>query len=140
MRAIVFLVVILAGCVSFPSEQQAREDEMLTTASALTKLATAAEASERYAKPPESLSDEEFLKLATAHDPALLEPFVKYRLKALRKERHAVILVCSADGVFALIEDAGCTGRADQHHWQVAPQTPCAFTLDPASICPASIQ
>ncbi len=140
MRAIILLAVFVAGCAGLPTEEQAREDEMLIVASALTKVAAAAEASVRYGNPPENLSDEEFLKYATAHDPALLQPFAKYRLKALRQDRHAVVLVCSADGSVALIEDAGCTAQSDRHHWRSIPLPTCAFTLEPAKVCPGPIQ
>lgn len=135
MRAIIFLAVFVAGCAGLPTEEQAREEEMLIAASALTKLAAAAEASVRYGNPPENLSDEEFLQFATAHDPALLRPFAQYRLKALRQDRHTVILVCSADGLIALIEDAGCTAQSDRHHWKQAPPPPCNFTVKPGPLC-----
>lgn len=137
MRAIVLLAVFVAGCAGLPTEEQAREEEMLIVASALTKLAAAAEASVRYGNPPENLSDEEFLQSATAHDPALLRPFAQYRLKALRQDRHAVILVCSADGSIALIEDAGCTAQSDRHHWQTTPAPSCRFTIELGKACPA---
>ena len=137
MRAIILLAVFMAGCAGLPTEEQAREEEMLIAASALTKLAAAAEASVRYGNPPVSLSDEEFLKFATAHDPALLRPFAIYRLKALRQDRHAVILVCNTDGSIALIEDVGCTAQSDRHHWRTVPAPTCMFSLDPRKVCPA---
>ncbi len=137
MRAIIFLAVFVAGCAGLPTEEQAWEEEMLIAASALTKLAAAAEASVRYGNPPENLSEEEFLQFATAHDPALLRPFAQYRLKALRQDRHAVILVCSADGMIALIEDAGCTAQLDRHHWRTTPAPSCRFTIELGKACPA---
>lgn len=140
MRALILMVMVLAGCAGLQTTEQAREEEMLIAASALTKVAAAAEASVRYGNPPENLSDEEFLQFATAHDPALLRPFAQYRLKALRQDRHAVILVCSADGLIALIEDAGCTAQSDRHHWRATAAASCVFTLEPAKICPPSIQ
>lgn len=140
MRGIIFLAVFVAGCAGLPTEEQAREGEMLIAASALTKVAAAAEASVRYGNPPENLSDEEFLIYATAHDPVLLQPFAKYRLKALRQDRHAVVLVCSADGAIALIEDSGCTAQSDRHHWRTIPAPACMFTLEPRKICPAPVQ
>lgn len=135
----VLLVAIQTGCATLSPEQKHAE-EMLTAASALTKVAAAAEASVRYGNPPENMSDVEFLQFATAHDPTLLQPFAKYQLKSIRRERHAIILLCNADGVAALVEDAGCTAQVDRHHWQSAPTPSCAFTLEPAKICPAPIQ
>ncbi len=134
MRLAVLLVAVLAGCATLSPEQKHAE-EMLTAASALTKVAAAAEASVRYGNPPENMSDAEFLQFATAHDPALLQPFATYQLKSLRQERHAVILLCSADGAAALVEDAGCTAQVDRHHWKLTPPPSCNFTLEPRLIC-----
>ena len=139
MRLAVLLVAVLTGCATLSPEQKHAE-EMLTAASALTKVAAAAEASVRYGNPPENLSDAEFLQFATAHDPALLRPFSKYRLKALRQDRHAVILVCSVDGAVALIEDAGCTAQSDRHHWKLIPPPSCNFTLQPGLLCQGTAQ
>ena len=139
MRLAVLLMAVLTGCVTITPEQKHAE-EMLTAASVLTKVAAAAEASVRYGNPPENLSDAEFLQFATTHDPALLQPFAKYRLKALRQDRHAVILVCSADGSIALIEDAGCTAQLDRHHWKLTPPPSCNFTLQPRLFCQGSVQ
>lgn len=139
MRLTVLLVAVLTGCATLSPEQKHAE-EMLTAASALTKVVAAAEASVRYGNPTQNLSDVEFLQFATAHDPALLQPFTKYQLKSLRQERHAVLLLCSADGLAALVEDAGCTAQVDRHHWQSVPTPSCIFTLDPAKICPAPMR
>lgn len=139
MRIGILLVATLTGCTTL-SPGQKYEEEMLTAASALTKVAAAAEASVRYGNPPENLTEAEFLQFATAHDPALLQPLKKYQLKFLRKDHHAVILLCGADGLVALIEDAGCTAQVDRHHWQVVPAPTCVFTLDPAVNCAVPIQ
>ena len=136
MRLAVLLAAVLTGCATLTPEQKHAE-EMLTAASALTKVAAAAEASVRYGNPPENLSDAEFLQFATAHDPVLLQPFSKYLLISMRKNRHAIVLMCSGDGAIALIEDAGCTAQVDRYHWQSAPVPSCNFTLEPAKICPA---
>lgn len=136
MRLSVLLVAVLTGCATFSPEQKHAE-EILTAASALTKVAAAAEASVRYGNPPENQPDAEFLTFATAHDPALLQPFSKYQLISKRKDRHAIVLMCSGDGAIALIEDAGCTAQVDRHHWQVTPAPSCTFTLEPAKLCPA---
>ena len=74
MRLAVLLAAVLTGCATITPEQKHAE-EMLTAASALTKVAAAAEASVRYGNPPENLPDAEFLQFATAHDPELLQPF-----------------------------------------------------------------
>ncbi len=108
--AISFTITIgfLGGCTS--SRRGPDSKEMYIKASALTKLSAAVESTVRYKKPPPDLDDDELLKIATRHDPALLENFRSYKLRVLRQERHSVVLVCDAADTRALLEDAGCTG------------------------------
>lgn len=68
------------------------------------------ESTVRYKNPPSDLDESELLKLATRHDPVLLENFNGYKVRVLRQDRHSVVLVCDAAGTQALLEDAGCTG------------------------------
>ncbi len=111
------------------------EEAMLIQASALTKLAAAAESAVRYKDAPGELADRALLQWATAHDPALLAPFPAYTLRVLREGRHAVVLVCSADGARALLEDAGCTARLDRHRWRDTPDAACGFSIAPRAVC-----
>lgn len=138
MRFGIAFLLALAGCTSIALGQTFSEEEMLVAASALTKVTTAVEAAERYGNPPDGLADQAFLDFATAHDPALLQPLSKYHLKVLRKDRHAVLLLCDSDGQIALLEDVGCTAQLDRHRWKVAPPKACAFSVDPSDICPNS--
>jgi hypothetical protein len=110
---------------------------MLIKASALTKLSATAESAVRYKAAPADLADRALLQWAASHDPALLAPFSGYTLKVLRRDRHAVVLVCTQDGVTALLEDAGCTGKLDRHRWRDAPGAACGFTLEPETVCAA---
>lgn len=135
MKVISVLLIFLAAWSSAPSAQTQSEEEMLIMASALTKVAAAAESAARYKEPPTDISEQEFLKFSTSHDPSLLEPFSGYKLRAQRKSRRAVILVCSADGAIRLLEDAGCTAALDRHHWR-GPSAPCEFSINLTEICP----
>lgn len=108
---------------------------MLIKASALTKLSATAESAVRYKDAPADLADRALLQWAASHDPALLLPFSAYTLKVLRRDRHAVVLVCTQDGAIALLEDAGCTAKLDRHRWRDAPGAVCAFTLEPGVVC-----
>ena len=45
-------------------------------------------------------------------------------------------LVSTAAGKTALLEDASCTARTDQHLWRAHLALPCDFTLDLAKACP----
>lgn len=134
MKAMYVFLIFIAACSSVPYTQSPNEEEMLIKASALTKVAAAAESAARYKEPPADLSEQEFLTFATSHDPSLLEPFTGYQLRALRKDRRAVVLVCSADRTIRLLEDAGCTAALDRHHWR-EPHSPCEFSIDVAEVC-----
>jgi hypothetical protein len=126
------IAITLAGCANvFHSPQT---EEMYITASALTKLSASVESTVRYKNPPDGIADEDLLRLATEHDPSLLNPFFEYRIKILRDNRHSAVLVCTKDGAEALLEDAGCTAALDKHRWQT-PAEPCIFTLKLSEVC-----
>ena len=131
--ASLILAALLWGCALGPSPGQ----EMLIKASALTKVASALEAAVRFGDAPPGLSETELLRRATSHDPDLLVPFHDYVLRARRAGNLSSVLMCSKDGNTALLEDAGCSPRFDEHLWQRAPQLPCAFQLDLAKTCAA---
>jgi hypothetical protein len=130
------MALALTGCSSLTPEHFYSEQEMMTTAVALTKVSAAVEANLRYGAPSESLTDAEFLTRSVAHDPTLLAPFAEYQIKAMRQGNHAATLVCSQDGASALLEDAGCTAAMDLQRWKEHPRKPCAFTVDLAQLCP----
>lgn len=126
------LFILIAGCATGGST--ANSDSMYITASALTKLSASVESTVRYKNPPDDISDEELLKLATEHDPSLMAPFSGYTVRVLREDRHAVVLICSEDGTLGLLEDIGCTAAMDKHLWQVEGSN-CSFTLSSSSAC-----
>ena len=135
MKQKVTIFVLLAfllfgfGCAS----QQ--HQPMYSLSVELNKLTTAAEGYEHFIKPPVDMSDEEFLKKATEHDPGLLRPFEGYRLNVVRKDGHVSILVCSKKDGHALLQDIGCTGEFDQHIWKTEPPVPCGQVDDGMTIC-----
>ena len=135
MRAILIVTVTLLGSGTLALGQSRAEEDMLMAASALTKVVAAAEATARYANLPDGVGDEEFLGLATAHDPMLLAPLSGYRLKAFRKDRHAIVLVCDPERDIALLEDIGCTAEMDRHGWRDVPPPPCTPSIDVAAAC-----
>lgn len=129
-----FFTMLITGCanISLP----AQTEEMYIKASALTKLSASVESTVRYKNPPESISDEDLLKLATKHDPSLLNPFVAYHLLILKENRHSAVLVCSKNNNSALLEDSACTAALDIHRWKT-PNAPCVFTLNLTEVCTA---
>jgi hypothetical protein len=129
---IVVVVLLLSGCAC---AQVRLETKMNELGSALTKLSSAVESTVRYKEMGADLPDDKLLILSTKHDPGLLEPFHGYTLRVLRQNGHTAVLVCTEDGLAALLEDAGCTARMDQHHWKAQPAPSCEFTLDLDMVC-----
>jgi hypothetical protein len=122
--------VLLASCATQPSER-----EMNYLASALTKVSAAVDATVRYRRQPESLTEGELLRAATAHDNQLLKPFDGLSVRVLRSGRDSAVLVCQPQGK-ALLEDAGCTAKLDAHRWRTTGGgNQCAFTLDLDKVC-----
>lgn len=136
-RIAIVAVIELTACAPFIPRQVPGESEMMTMAAALTKVSAAVEANLRYGEPDATISDADYLVQSVAHDPHLLAPLAHYQVTLRRRARHSDILVCSADGQLALLEDAGCTAILDSHLWRKTPALPCAFTLDLTQICPS---
>lgn len=119
---ILVLLTFLLICFGCAGQQH---QPMYSLSVELNKLTTAAEGYEHYMKPDPGMSDEEFLKKATEHDPGLLKPFEGYKLRVLRQDGHVSILICTSDGDQALLQDVGCTNKFDNHIWQKEPPCPC---------------
>ena len=136
-RIAIVAVIALTACAPLVPRQMPSESEMMTAATALTKVSAAVEANLRYGEPDATISDADYLVQSVAHDPHLLAPLAHYQVTLRRRARHSDILVCSADGQLALLEDAGCTAILDSHLWRKTPALPCAFTLDLTQICPS---
>ncbi|MDB5859966.1 MAG: hypothetical protein JWQ76_3655 [Ramlibacter sp.] len=126
----ILVVVLLASCATQPNER-----EMNYLASALTKVSAAVDATVRYRRPPENMSEGDLLRAATAHDIQLLKPFDGFTVRVLRSGRDSAVMVCQPRGR-ALLEDAGCTPKLDVHRWN-APggNDRCEFTLDLNTVC-----
>lgn len=128
-----FCVLSLTCC----AHAEVLESKMDTLAAQLKHLSDSVESAVRYKHAPDALADKELLVFATKHDPALMEPFAPYVVRAksvaVGQVRHSVILVCSPDGKQALLEDVGCTARMDSQKWQNS--SPCEFSLDVVKVC-----
>jgi outer membrane murein-binding lipoprotein Lpp len=126
----ILAVVLLASCATQPNEQ-----EMDYLASALTKVSAAVDATVRYRRLPENMSESELLRAATAHDNQLMKPFDGFTVRVLRSGRDSAVLVCQPRGR-ALLEDAGCTAKLDVHRWNAPGGNDlCEFTLDLNTVC-----
>lgn len=124
-------LLLLAGCMP---EMNRKESKLMPLASSLTKLTAAVEATVAFKKnAPSGSRDQELVRVATAHDPSLVEPFTGHTIRAEDRGGHAAVLICSKDGTKALFEDIGCTAKVDKHHWES--NATCEFTLDVAEVC-----
>jgi hypothetical protein len=124
------LTLSLVACALQPSER-----EMNYLASALTKVSAAVDATARYRRSADGLSDTQLLQAATAQDPSLMKPFEGFTVRVLREGRDSAVLVCKANGGAPLLEDAGCTTRMDVHRWSQAASDLCEFTMDVKQVC-----
>lgn len=125
----VIVGVALAGCRSTAYREQ---ESVMPLGSRLTKVTMAVESTVQYKSPPAEARDVELLRIATAHDPSLLEPFKNHRLRAENRGGHGIVLLCTREGK-ALFEDVGCTAKMDKHHWESP--VACEFTLDVTEAC-----
>jgi hypothetical protein len=132
--AIFFVLTVMSACAC--TRETIDSKEMYKRASALSKLSSAMESYIRYDRPLASLSEAELLAAGTRHNPSLLTNMGDYRIRILSRDRHAVVLMCTSSGERALLEDAGCTGKMDVHHWQ-NDNIPCEFSVVAAEVCKA---
>ncbi len=113
--ALFFVGLFLAGCLG---AQANSDEEYFQLASALTKLSKAVDFVVSFENPSIETTSPELLKLATSNDPSLLKPFEKYSLQVIRKDSSAIILVCTKDGEYAILEDVTCSSTLERHAWQ----------------------
>jgi hypothetical protein len=132
----IFPLMVTATFMLASCREETDVEAMRSKEAQLAKLAVAVESTVRYKHPPADLDEQGLLELATRHDPQLLANFAGFKVRVLSRERHALVLVCTADGQRRIMEDAACTVPFDRHHWQESAQ-PCDFTVDIASACPA---
>lgn len=132
------LLVALAVSFSAHAEDAFSEEAMMIKASELTKLSTAVESAVRYERERSAgLGGRALLKFATEHDPELLSRFSGFEVRVSTKNSHATVLICTADGRRAILEDAGCTAPMDRHAWREGAETPCEFRLNVSALCAA---
>lgn len=109
------------------------DEELAQVSAALVKVSQAVHTTVLYKTPDPAWQDRALLDAATAHNPALLDRFSAYVMKARQDGHLSSVMVCTADGQHALVEDAGCTGASDWRTTEAS--TPCTFTLDLSDVC-----
>jgi len=131
-RIVLFCLVMLLPCVSCAAGTGGREP----SAAELRQLTAAVEVYVRYSMPAGMADEQDILRQATAHEPRLLEPFDDARLRVGVVDRHGVVLVCTKDGAYALMEDSGCAAPLERDYRNDGTHHPCEVSFTPADVCP----
>jgi|GEM_PF-1766187 len=82
----------------------------------------------------EAVMPEGVLATALQKKPHLRDAFKGYKLDVRVVGDNAVLLLCSADGRRALVEDVTCTAAPDFRAWAECNNLPCTFTLSDEEI------
>ena len=128
----VFAVVLLTACAT-SNALAVDEDERGILSTKMVNLSSAVNAYFSGLPSAPVDNDETILKNATQHDPRLLaDEFKPYLLKTQYQNPYAVVLLCSADGKQAIMEDAGCSAQLDR---QIKDDAPCEFKLHVTKGC-----
>lgn len=126
IRYVVAITLLLTACAG-PVSALPEQDERGRLSTLMVNLSSAvdgyfADISQAPADP-----DDIVLRKATEHDPRLRAPeFDQYTLRVQYQDGFAVLLLCTMDGEFAIMEDAGCSARLDR---QVINPEACNFVL-----------
>jgi hypothetical protein len=126
MVCILLVSLTVSGCMFFRTDES---KSLRPLGSALTKLSSEMESLVRYQNPPADATEDELLRLATKNDPGFLDTFHGYKIRVHSQDRHAILLLCSADGKRGLQEDLGCTPSLDRNLWKEDAAMPCDFSL-----------
>ena len=127
------IVLVVGGCTL---RRETKSEKMYILGAALRMVSDSVEATVRYEDSPVGIGDAELLALATKHEPGLLVSFAEYKVRVMREEGHAILLVCDKEGRVGLLEDAGYSSPLDKHLWNEDPPKPCDFTINIATVCP----
>lgn len=126
-RLLIGLIALLLCACSTPVDSAPSAKERGRLSTQMVNLSAAVDAYFADLSQAPTDSDAAILQMATRHDKRLLAPeFEPYMLKVQYQNPYAVLLLCSKDGIQAIMEDAGCSARLDR---QVMDRAPCKFTL-----------
>lgn len=126
MVGILLVSLTVSGCMFFRADES---KSLRPLGSALTKLSSEMESLIRYQNQPADATEDELLRLATKNDPGFLDTFHGYKIRVHFQDRHAILLLCTADGKRGLQEDLGCTPSLDRNLWKEDAAMPCDFSL-----------
>lgn len=78
------------------------------------------------------VSDEELVSATFQKKPGLAQDFREYVIRTKSSGTNLVVLVCTKDGKYGLIEDASWTPYVDKDWYETDSQHPAIFTIDPS--------
>jgi hypothetical protein len=137
-RALIAILLVLAtlsgaGCMK---RRAARLEKPLMNLSVAVRGAAV------YGQGQGPLSDAQALDLAYRRNPELQKAFRKYPLYVRHEAKEVVILVCSPNGRFALLEDASWTDPVDRRWYETKtkPKPACAPDRSLVPETPASVK
>jgi len=126
IRYVVAMALLLVACAG-PVSALPEQDERGRLSTLMVNLSSAVDGYFADLQQAPTDPDDVIMKKATEHDPRLLAPeFDQYTLRVQYQNRSAVLLLCTKDGKFAIMEDAGCSARLDR---QVTEAADCNFAL-----------
>ncbi|WP_417798020.1 hypothetical protein [Terasakiella pusilla] len=130
-------VVLLLGLSAF-SCAPANDEDYADLAVHLGWVAGAVQGFVEFVEPEAGLSGGEILKQALVMNPDLMKGLQGYYVTSRIKGAYSSVLLCDADQMVLLAEDAGCSAtRLDGRFWDQAP-LPCEFQLNLIEVCAAS--
>jgi hypothetical protein len=129
--ALVLALSWFAACQAQPLDKAALQAKE----SALNKLAAALESAVRYRNAPEWLTEDQLKAFAWREHPVQRDVFKYLQVRVRRQDKDSSMLVCTANGRYALWEDAGCSEKPDLRHWSEPRRVACEFRLDLAKAC-----
>jgi len=84
-----------------------------------------------------NVADDKLVAATFQKKPELERDFRGYTIQTASSGTNIVVLVCTVDGKYALIEDASWTPYVDKKWYEMEPQRPARFSINPATGPPA---
>jgi len=84
-----------------------------------------------------NVPDDKLVAATFQKKPELERDFRGYVIETASSGTNIVVLVCTVDGKYALIEDASWTPYVDKKWYETEPQHPARFSINPATGPPA---
>jgi len=135
MKTLMRFIVLLLGLGLGVQACAYSTAEMGEKAAALDKLTRKVDAYQAEFGIAPSMSEQDLLYTAVGRDSDLLRTLAGDQVHVTIINGNAVLLLCTGDGRYALLEDSACTPRFDRHLWRDNPKAPCRYTITEQNVC-----